>query len=60
MPACRQQNVHWARLGIAKAAFVQQLVAPLAAWAWDGSRTALDMRRFNFGPEQGPLVRLPP
>ena len=44
------------RLGLAKQPFVEQLVAPLAAWAWEGSHTVLDMRRFNFGPEQGSMV----
>lgn len=53
---CRQQNVDWVRLGVSKAVFVDQLVAPLAAWAWDGSRMALDLQRFNFGPEQGSMV----
>lgn len=43
-------------MGVAKQPFVEQLVAPLAAWAWEGSHTVLDMRRFNFGPEQGSMV----
>jgi hypothetical protein len=54
----RQQNPDWVRLGLAKQTFVEQLVAPLAGWAWDGSHTVLDMRRFNFGPEQGSMVSL--
>ena len=53
---CRQQNLDWMRLGLAKQPFIEQLVAPLAAWAWEGSHTVLDMRRFNFGPEQGSMV----
>ena len=52
----RQQLPDWVRVGLAKQLFVEQLVAPLAAWAWEGSNTVLDMRRFNFGPEQGSMV----